>query len=219
MQLGEIIENIFHINFNTQKELTSTFLRFQEFYESPEFKGKIFTLEEYKKWYISNSLKGKETGEFTYYKDWSGFNIPSESLKLFYRGDFDPLSDKERDFLKLFEGKRKNKLYIIGTFGESKRSLKHEVAHGLFYLNSDYRSKIKHLVNKIPSKERNKINKILSESGGYHKEVWEDETQAHIISGLEKMEKHGLIVSPELMNLKKEFISVFEEYSENKFSF
>jgi len=56
-------------------------LRFEEYYESPRFKGRIFTFDEYRKWYVKNSPKGKKTGRFTYYSDWSGFNIPSYALK------------------------------------------------------------------------------------------------------------------------------------------
>jgi len=92
-----IRENIFLLDFETQEELTSTFLRFQEFYESPEFQGKIFTLQEYKAWYTK--LKGK----FSYYTDWGGFNIPSRILESFYKGKFDPLSEAEKQFLDMFK--------------------------------------------------------------------------------------------------------------------
>ena len=103
MKVKEIIKNIFHISFSTQHELASTFLRFQEYYESPKFRGKIFSFYEYKKWYTANSPKGKKTGKFTYYKDWGGFNIPSYVLKPFYQGKFNPLSNKEKKFLRAFK--------------------------------------------------------------------------------------------------------------------
>src|SRR3990167_8171616 len=112
IKLEEIIKNIFHLNVDTQEELTTTFLRFQEHYESPEFKGKIFTLEEFKKWYILNSPNGKKTGRFTYYEDWAGFNIPSEVLEPFYEGKFNPLADYEQKFLDLFKEKRDGKFYV-----------------------------------------------------------------------------------------------------------
>lgn len=77
MNCKEILPHIFHVNFSSQEELASTFLRFQEHFESPSFKGKIFSLDDYKRWYIKHSPNGQKTGEFTYYSDWSGFNIPS----------------------------------------------------------------------------------------------------------------------------------------------
>lgn len=215
MILEEITKNIFHLNFPDQKDLASTFLRFQEFYESPEFKGKIFTLEEYKKWYISNSKKGQKTGEFTYYEDWSGFNIPSDILSPFYESKFNPLSEKEEWLLNLFKSKKNEKFYVLGTFGEEKKSLTHEIAHGLFHVNSEYSTKINNLLDKMPSEEKTNIHKILSESGGYHEDVWNDETQAYLISGLEKLKKYGLDISQDLIEIRKEFISVFEKYSKN----
>ncbi|MBW3011416.1 hypothetical protein KY326_04315, partial [Candidatus Woesearchaeota archaeon] len=106
MKLIELTRDIFHVMFPTQLELTSTLLRFQEHFEGQEFKGKIFTLEEYKEWYVANSVMGKKTGMFTYYEDWSGFNFPSDTLGPFSDGKFDPLSDAESHFLNLFRGKR-----------------------------------------------------------------------------------------------------------------
>ena len=57
----KIGNNIYLLMFENQFELCSTMLRFQEYYESPKFKNKIFTLEEYKKWYSKGNKK------FTYY--------------------------------------------------------------------------------------------------------------------------------------------------------
>ena len=87
------------LSFDTQHDLTSTFLRFQEHYESPRFKGEVFTLDEFQDWYIKNSPNGIETGKFTYHTDWNGFNIPSHILKPFYEGKFDPLSFDEQAIL------------------------------------------------------------------------------------------------------------------------
>ena len=44
-----------------QYTLASAFLRFQEHYESPKFRGEIFSLEEFMDWYAV------EVGNFTYY--------------------------------------------------------------------------------------------------------------------------------------------------------
>lgn len=50
MKIGarEIVDRIHVATFDTQRELCSTFLRFQEHYESPEFRGKVFSLAEYR---------------------------------------------------------------------------------------------------------------------------------------------------------------------------
>src|SRR3989344_6116167 len=91
-------KNVYLVVAPSQYQLAATFMRFQEHYESPYFRKKIFSVEEYMDWYA------RKRGNFTYYKDWSGFNIPSWVLAPFYEGKFDPLLEKERVFLKLFSG-------------------------------------------------------------------------------------------------------------------
>jgi len=78
----KISEDIYLLVFKNQIDLTSTLLRFQEHFESPKFKDKIFSHKEFVNWYS----KGKEG--FTYFKDWSGFNFPSTNLKNFKNGQF-----------------------------------------------------------------------------------------------------------------------------------
>ena len=44
--IKEICHNIYHIDFPTQHLMCSSLIRFEEHYESPKFKGKVFSLEE-----------------------------------------------------------------------------------------------------------------------------------------------------------------------------
>src|SRR5512138_554281 len=85
MTKTKIADRIFVVRFDTLYELASTFLRFQEHYESPRFRNRIFSLEEFMDWYA------EKTGAFTYFTDWSGFNVPSSTFEAFYRGKFNPL--------------------------------------------------------------------------------------------------------------------------------
>ena len=87
----KVADGIYLLRFKTQYELTSTFLRVQEHYESPQFHGRIFTLEQYMDWYVARY------GSFSYYQDWSGFNVPSTAFQPFYDGKFDPLTEKEKN--------------------------------------------------------------------------------------------------------------------------
>jgi len=162
LSVHEPLERIFHLRFDEMNEMAEAFLRFQEHYESPEFKGKIFTLDEYKEWYMENSPDAKEAGEFTYYDDWGGFNIPSEILEPFYDGKFDPLSDKERMLLDVFLEHRGKLFYIIATGksekeGKDESSLKHELAHGLFYVHRQYRSEAPPIIAPIDPGTRRQI--------------------------------------------------------------
>ena len=181
-----IIDRIHLLIFNTQKDITSTFLRFQEHYESPKFRGKIFSLEEFKRWYIKNSPRGKEKGEFTYYTDWSGFNIPSYVLRPFYEGRFDPLSEQERGLLELFKNEQEP-YYLIGVHRATKnlnKILKHEIAHGLFYTDEKYRCEV---LEVLKSFDVERIKEELRSTGGYHEQVLGDEVHAYSISSGKKL--------------------------------
>lgn len=181
-----LADKIHLLIFDTQRDITSTFLRFQEHYESPQFRGKIFSLEEFKKWYIQNSPKGRKTGKFTYYTDWNGFNIPSYALKPFYQGKFDPLSEQEKKILEIFKNKSEP-FYIIGIYRKTKKInllLKHEVAHGLFYTNKNYRHEILEVLSKFNIEP---IKEELRSKAGYNEQVLEDEVHSHGISSAKKL--------------------------------
>jgi len=169
-----ISDNIILLIFDNQLEITSTFLRFQEYYESPEFSWKIFSLNEYKEWYTS------EMGSFSYYNDWNWFNIPSYILKPFYEWKFKDLSYKEKRLLDIFKNKKED-FYIIWIHKEKKDYLwllKHEVAHWLFYTDLEYRNKVLDIINKY---DIEKIKEELLNKWWYNKSVVIDEVHAYSI--------------------------------------
>ena len=73
----------------------------------------------------------------------TGFNIPSTALQPFYDGRFDPLSEKEKQFLRLFKGLQE-RFYVIGVYDAGmKDSLTHELAHALFFIDNSYRMAVR----------------------------------------------------------------------------
>lgn len=204
-----LADKIYLLIFETQKELTSTFLRFQEHYESPKFRGKFFSLNEFKKWYIKNSPNGVKTGKFTYCSDWNGFNIPSYILKPFYKNKFNPLSQAEKKILQIFKNE-KNNFYIIGIHKEfeiSEKVLKHEMAHGLFYVNANYKNEV---VSVLSVFNTEKIKKELRLKAGYHEEVFEDEINAYSIISGKKLK------TPFPKKMRKELKKIYKKYSYKK---
>lgn len=211
-----LTEHIFHVKFETQNELAKTFVRFQEHYESPEFRGKFFTLEEFKEWYIANSAEGKRTGEFTYYQDWHGFNIPSEILEPFYQSEFDPLSSEERQLLDLFKDRRGERFYIIGTHGDKDiATLRHEIAHGLFYTNPEYKREVMKILDEVDTEIRMEINTYFQTRGAYHRYVWVDETHGHIMTYPDVLERNGIDISP-ILHINKKLNLLFDKYFKSK---
>jgi hypothetical protein len=156
---------------DTQEELGCTFIRFQEFYESPnpDFKNKIFTCGQVRNWY---SIK---YGGDTYHHDWTGFNFPSRVLAPFKQGLFDPLTSEEIKLLEYFKY-RHDDFYIIGA--QDKSVLRHELAHALYDYNIIYKAKIDKICS-IYKKELAKSIKYILDKG-YDESVINDELQAYI---------------------------------------
>jgi hypothetical protein len=178
----QITSQIIEVRYRTQDELARAFIRFQEHYEGPKYRGTIFTLGEYRAWYAQHN------GAFNYYTEWTGFNIPSYVFANFKHGLFDPLLPEEQELLDLFIDRR-DKFYVIGTYREKEKT--HETAHALFYLDNLYREKVVDLVRKY-----NRVRElaVFIRSEGYHKDVLIDEIQAYIIGDNDWLHKkqHGV---------------------------
>jgi hypothetical protein len=167
-----VAKGIYLVRFATQYELSSTFLRFQEHYESPRFHGRVFSLEEYMDWYATRY------GNFTYYQDWAGFNVPSTAFRPFYAGKFDPLSEKEKRLLRLFES-LKERFYVIGICdSEANGSLTHELAHALFFTDASYREAVRAAMRDYNTSG---MAKRIAKAG-YARHVIPDEMQAYLVA-------------------------------------
>ena len=166
---GQLAPGIFVIRFKSQYQLASTFVRIQEHYESVRFRGRVFTLEAFMDWYA------ERFGAFTYFEDWSAFNVPSTALRPFYDGQFDPLLAKERRLLALFR-KTRDPFYVIGISHE--QDLHHELAHALYYMRPDYRRAVQAAMRKHNTKAMAKRLNAM----GYHRSVLADEIHAYLVS-------------------------------------
>jgi hypothetical protein len=180
IKFKEILPRVFHIEFKNQLEITSTLMRFQEYFESPKFKNKIFTIKEYVKWYTDTN------GKFSYFTDWNGFNFPSSVLKPFYDKKFKTLTKREKAVLNLFKNVT-GKFYIIGTHEAKKKDLsliRHEIAHALYYTDKEYRDSVNAILENV---DTSPINGVLARFG-YHKSVFLDEVHAYLSTGYDNIE-------------------------------
>lgn len=210
LTINKITNNIINISASSQEELNMSFLRFQEHYESPVWRGKIFTLGQYRQWYAETN------GAFTYMTDWAGFNIPSYVLKPFINGLFDPLTPNEQQIVEWFKD-RKDNFYIIGTQEGMISTLTHEIGHGLFYTDLGYRVKIQDILRKaqkICPKDYQKCKTILLQLG-YSEDVIEDEIHAFMLTGTQHfIEKN---IDLEKMQ-RKQICDTFLQYAEKTIS-
>ncbi|CUT10151.1 hypothetical protein BF49_1231 [Bradyrhizobium sp.] len=189
---------IYLLRFKTQYELTSTFLRVQEHYESPEFHGRVFSLEQYMDWYA------EQYGNFTYYQDWSGFNVPSTAFAPFYTGAFDPLTRKERRLLRFFERLR-GRFYVIGIYQGHGSTLTHELAHALFFTDAGYRKGVREAMRSYDTRA---LERQIAQAG-YAQHVIEDEAQAYLIAPSGEL---GAASKP-LVPLRRQLRALFREHA------
>jgi hypothetical protein len=191
-----IAAGVFLLRFETQYELAATFLRVQEHYESRRFRNRVFSLEQYMDWYA------KEFGAFTYYEDWSGFNVPSTALEPFQRGEFDPLSMKEQRLLRLFRDARAP-FYVIGIAADA--DLKHEIAHALYFTRTAYRKAVRAAMREH---DTSAMARRLS-TMGYHRRVLPDEVHAYLIAPSGKPDTAMRRLAP----LQKKLRAIFREHA------
>ncbi len=168
-----------------------TFLRVQEYYESPshEFRGRDFDIWRYIEWYSRD-----RDGSFSYASDWGGFNIPLQAAMDCYRGvaampcewkshwDGRMSSIVDRVSSMIPEGERHLPAYIIGSADVVGPTFKHEVAHGLYHTDPVYRGLVDEITAGIDPTHMESFRSNLL-SMGYTEGVIMDEVQAYLTCG------------------------------------
>ena len=149
------------------------FLRFQEHYESPRFKGSVFTWAQYVAWYKS------ARGSFSYPWDWAGYNFPGRTLTPFRAGAFDPLTRREKALLEALADVGDDD-YVIGTQGGDLGSLEHELAHAFWHIDAGYRRAVSAV---LEGGDYARQAAFLAEGDGYDPSVFTDEIQACAVDG------------------------------------
>ena len=126
--------NLFHFHFDTAWDMNMTLIRIQEHYESPKFRNKVFTLEQYMDWYVEAEAKKHKDGtvDFDYTSRVYGLNFPGKVVKSFIN-KFSDLRPREGWFLNTLkhilgpETFEEGNFYVIGTFGKEAEALDHEI--------------------------------------------------------------------------------------------
>lgn len=193
---------IYLIESQGRQDMAWMFMRFQEHYESPQFKGKTFSVEEFAHWYAT------KYGSFSYTKDWYGFNIPATVLASFRKGNFDPLTVQEQKLLEICRDAGDNS-YIIGVTPNAeyfKETVKHEFVHGAFHVNHFYRNEVKACLLDYRVKEV----AVGLKKMGYHKDVFADETNAYVLVEPETIQEHISIDNTK--RLREDLNKVFQKH-------
>lgn len=225
--ISEAAPRVYHIEFSNRVDTALHFLRFQEYYESDcdDFFRKPFFFTDYIRWYSLN----RGEGSFSYPSDWSGFNVPGFVFEKFFRDYFHEelsldINTYDRSMRQILDKIRKEfglksydwNFYLIGTTKskENKKTLEHEIAHGLFSTNSKYKEEMLSAIQRLPSK-------ILSESLeslaklGYNQDVHFDEVQAYVSTGGIKtlIKNKDMLTESVALDSIREFEEIYRKYT------
>jgi hypothetical protein len=204
ISLNEVVDGVFHVRMPTSFTLASTFVRFQEHYESPHFRNKVFTFAEFKDWYRQNT----GDGEYNYYSSWGGFNIPDHITDAFSEGRFDPLAPQEQALLEIAE-RLPRPFYLIGTSGRfDEETLRHETAHGMFHVDPEYREAALEIVRSI---DTTPVREMLLRIG-YCDAVLDDECHAYIGDPLEGLKEQGVTDTRAYRKAHQQLKDLYQEY-------
>jgi hypothetical protein len=214
-EVKELHPNIFGVSIKNDYDRAMLFCRYQEFYESPfkEIRGKKFSLEKFMWLYKTKNKKPT----FTYPEDWAGYNIPSNILLRAHnvfksnKSEYDEIMSNIIFFCEnhsLSFGKPRTKWYLIGADNFKSTTMDHEIAHGLYYTNRDYKNICDGLISEIKKKDYNKIKGSLIKIGYVDdKKIIDDEIQAFMSTGLNKT-----FSTEEIKKYTKPFIENFNNH-------
>ena len=177
MTLTEPFERVFVARYPTQYELTATFMRLQEFYESPSpaIRRKVLSLEEFMDAYAAHY------GNFDYHTAYTGFNVPGITLGKFFNAYVGRLTRHEDRLFRMltrwvphFWGDA-HPYYLVGIFRDEE--MDHELAHAFYGLHARYRQRMDSAV-----RSRRDIRRIRAglRSQGYNAGQYLDEAQAYL---------------------------------------
>jgi len=189
ISLYKLADRIYSIVVKDSHLRAMIFLRFQEYYESSsnEFKGQKFKWDRYIQWYKSSDSPEGEKECFTYGEDWTGFNIPSEAIEhcLSNIDDRGPYDDIMTTIINTIRKRESGNFYLLGIeeLGANSWVLDHEMAHGFYYTDIEYRNSVNNLIKTLPNKEKIDISNVILELG-YNQSVVNDEIQAYMSTGI-----------------------------------
>lgn len=218
-EVKEIRPRIFGVSIKDHYQRTMLFCRYQEYYESPyeEIRNKFFTWEKFMMVYKTKTKKEY----FSYPVDWVGFNIPSkivsDAILKFSMRNWGPYDEIMSDIYHYCENyplrfeKPRTKWYLIGADTFKSSTMNHEIAHGLYYTNNQYKKNCTELIDEIKPEHYEKLKKKLIKIGYVDdKKIIDDEIQAFMSTGLYK----GL-ETKELKRYEKDFINNFKKYNKS----
>lgn len=180
---------LLHVSFHNQIDMTLSFLRVQEYYESPKFRNRVFELEQYIEWYSNRNSKPRA---FDYITQVGGTNVPGNVFRRWQQKTSEQSKFSPKELCLINEvnnyfGENSEHFYLIGTsecMSSDTSYLAHELRHAMFHLIPEYRSDI---LGELKNFRLRGLRKKLlgnKNDAGYHPSVIDDEIHAYLLTGL-----------------------------------
>jgi len=201
-----VLPGTYQLHFNTAQSMNKTFVRVEGYFEaaSEDFFCSIFDYEDFRKWWEY------EYGGWSFERETTGLNFPGSILLPFqdistddprcgHSQKFKNLSSMEALVANIFSSLALQDYYLIITNDDyNEGTVDHEIAHALFYIDSQYKQSSLSELNKLKDiqiKVRNdsisafeKLENIIGPGHlDYHTSVWEDEMQAFLGSNWQEL--------------------------------
>lgn len=206
-------DNCLLFEFKKQKDLALTFFRIQEYYESDneEIRGVAFSLETFLEHHIDKN------GNLDYFNFWDGFNLPGHIIDEWESKIGSTMTQREIEFIKVIRENldTSRKYYVIGAIAKDKLTIKHEIAHALYFMNEEYRNSADEITERF-EKNKTQYKKVVKylKSLNYSDTVMQDEVQAYMAT----QSKTSLVEDFDVDLLKcldfiKEYRELLEKYN------
>lgn len=174
-------DRLYELRFDDQHEMCMTFLRYQEFYESPRYVGRKFTLAEFMSWYVKAQSKD---GSFSYPKDWGGFNIPVDIIGKVHAQGIDDPNHYDSLMFAVYRtiSAQCDGAYLIGVTRGAQLDA-HETTHAMFHIDDVYRNKVLGVLGEARHRELVGNMKAILMNRGYAEVTTLDEVNAYVTTG------------------------------------
>lgn len=178
-KFSKLRDGVYELRFKEVYDMCMTFMRYQEFYESPRYHDKKFTWAEYMAWY---SREQSKDGSFSYMNDWGGFNIPVDIIGQVVSLGIDDPNHYDMLMIGIYKTimTETDRAYLIGVSDVGTLD-KHEMTHAMYYLDDEYARKCQRIFIETDPDLIQGIREVLF-AKGYTEKTLHDEIQAYLTS-------------------------------------
>ena len=195
------------LEYDNRRDLALSFCRVQEFYESnkPEVYGKTLKFADFTRSHMSSE------GVITYFNESDGFNFSGDVFRKWLPYT---LSAQEREMVAAIDLhlNTSEPFYVIGVIKGDTDTIRHELAHALYYLDEGYKTRVAKVISDIPPREMANLWRVMRELN-YHDSVIVDEIQAWLsTSSRDELIGIGVVICDEIKPVISRFRSILKTF-------